>query len=574
MKFKITLIFLIVIITPIFCKAEDLFEYFFYSPRYTNKLDLNLLKELKQEIRIFDDNLGEIYLWLDNPNLPNKIEIRLLDGDHILFNRIFEVPSIKGGLWGHKFSFNLGNNIKIESGKSYYLSIKNLTDDSIYVYYTNKIQLLQTTEEKSIIPITLGKFYIDDKELLYSLKIAFAEYREKDIPIIIDSLLEIEDPYKVNILFNANEPVKYKLIYWDVNRNESYLTSQIQYEESCFIEIKKCKITIYTNPNSFYKFQLSIIDYWGNFRTYEGEFITPPDPTISTSTTSTTTIIIYDKLPPKIFNIQIKELTFNNIIVSFQTDEFAISTLKIFYKETGVIVMEIRNGMFNLYHEISAMNLLFPDLEYEAIIYLEDIFKNKTDYKFSFRTQKGQSDQLLNEFLSKPKLIQINAINQENNKELETAEVQVDYNQNFNKLIIKTANENLKINLIKRSEDSIFRYSIKEGGYELDLNILSPGVYNYLVYQELNPNVKRVLQFGDIEIKNTEKSQKVYEQKEIIDKEISNNKSNNKSIQKPLQIATQSIPTKKTLFSKKSMLIGGIIIILILLFILFLMKRK
>lgn len=568
MKLKKFFLIFFILILPIFCKAEEVFEYFSHSPRTTNKLDLNLVEEIKQEIKIFDDNLSKIYLWIDNPGTANEVNIQLFEEDHLLFSKTINIPQVKGGYFGYKFGIDLGKNLKIESGKNYHLSIKNLTKDEMYIYYTSKIEILQGEEKEGILPISLGKFLINGKEYAYSLKIALAESLEQDAPKLFNPQIEIESPYKVHLLFNSNEPIKYKVIYWDVNRNETYLIPSNPYLENCFIETKKCKISIYTNHNTYYKFQISIIDYWGNFKTYEGEFVTPLDPTISTSTISTSTIKINDTSLPQISNFQIKEITSNNIIVSFETNEFALSSLKIFYKDTGVIVMEIRNSMFNLYHEISALNLLFPNLEYEGVVYVEDIFKNKNEYKFSFKTKEGKTSQSLDKFLSQPKILEINVINEGIESSLKTPDIEINYDQNLNKMNIKTDSNNLKINFIKRPEVSIFSYSIKEGSYDLDLNIFSPGVYNYLAYQELRPNIKQILKSGEIEIKSKEI-------KEISSGKIETKNNTEIKIKEGSPKIIQPLPASESVSSHKKIIsIIGIIVILSLLLILFLIKRK
>ena len=574
---KYTLIYFILIsISLIFAKyvdAQDLFEYFSYAPRTVNKFDISLFNEIKQDFKIFDDNLSKIYIWLENPGLPNTLEIKLLQKNTILFSKTLNVPQIKTKFYGEKFEINLGNNIKIKSGEVYTLTIKNINGDEIYIYYSNKIQLLQNIEEFSEAPLALGNFYINEKEYPYYLKISIAENKESDPPEIINPQINIESPYKVNILFNVTEPIKYKFVYIDTLTNESYLVSQTNYLEYCFKDAKACKVVFYTMPNKYYKFQLSIIDYWGNYTTYEGSFTTPMDPNIATSTISTSTFIITDNIPPEISNFEIKEITDKNIIITFQTNEFAKTKIEIFFKETGVMVMEIRNGIFDISHKFTALDLLFPNLEYNAVIYAEDFFGNISEYKFSFKTLKGEAKISLQQFLSNPKKIDLQISEETTSLEFKLTDIQINFNTDNNKLKINSKNEITNLDLIKKPNLETFSYRIKEGNYELDLNILSPGAYTYVVYQELKPKVKKILTFGEAEIKPQ------INKKEVNTEIETKNESKNELTKKTTKTTFESkslidYKNKSKINYKLFLLIGIILIIFVLLAIIKFKKQE
>ncbi len=564
-------IFLIFIILSFnICFAQIFYEYFNYSPRTTKKFDLSLLKKISQDIKIFDDNLGKIFIWLNNPQEENIIEVSLKKNEKVIFSKTIEIPKMPLTFFGNKFEINLGNNLKIKSGDNYKLVINHLQGKGLTIFTSEKIQILQATEIFGLIPKSFGEFYIQEESYPYNLKLALGEFPEKEPPQFINPQIIIKNPYLTSIIFNSNEPLRYRLIYWDKKTGDAFVYSSPGNFELCHPEIKNCEINLITNPNTSYSFQLTIFDYWGNFQNYEGSFTTPEisgAPIIIPLATSSP-----DNEVPEIFDFEIKEITHNNIKVAFKTNEYTLSSMKIFYKETGVIVLEILNPIFNLYHELEAKNLLFPNLDYYAIIKVEDLSKNQNEMRFEFKTKNGPTNQSLNQFLSNPKKIEQSNINYSSSEEFKPVNFSTDLDLSSNKLKLENYSErqNLEAVIFNRNQGSFLTYSIKEKGIDINLNILSPGVYSYIVYEKINQKTKRLIESGEFEIKNQQKTMPLTTS--TLTKE--NQKSKTENIKKDLTIQTTAKPTLSFDIKKRSYLVLILLIFILILVLIFKKFKK
>ncbi len=377
----IFLIFFLFTILPDSIAFSQSYEYFSFAPFTENYLDLSLVKSIEQNLKIYDDNLYSIGIWIKNDVEESKIKVSLYKENYLITSKVFNIPLL---LYPTKFALSLGNNYKIGSGANYKIKIEHISGRGLKIFYSNIIQLQQHTEEYSLTEDIVGSLIINNNTTSLALNFTLNENEESDLPQIKNVQIQTIDPYKTIIYFQTNENTKYKIIYWTSDMKEIKETNFTDYLEKCY-KPNRCKFEISTKPNTLYIFQIGVQDYWGNLNAYQGSFLTPIDPNIQTATASTPTPIYTDKEPPILTYFNIEELTTTSITVKFTTNEYTIATFDV-YTTTSKLVLTKKSPIFNNLHILSTKNVLAPFYYYYGIIKIEDMSNNINQFKFHFNT--------------------------------------------------------------------------------------------------------------------------------------------------------------------------------------------
>ncbi len=255
--------------------AQEVFKFFEFAPRSQDNIILGD-KILIQPFIPFNDYLSIIGFWLENPT-STRINLKiLLQNNLIIFEKNFTIPYIEKSWWGEEYLLPLGENLRINSGEEYKISITPTENSQLKFFTKNILELLQGSETYLYFPESLKTFTINNEKTNFTLKLSLYEGRENSPPVISNLQTIINNPRSVTISFNVNEPIIYNLEY----RADSDLatsTYQIDYFQSCPPSTRNCLINLDVLPGKSYHFILKAIDFWNNFSLAEGNFQTPSE---------------------------------------------------------------------------------------------------------------------------------------------------------------------------------------------------------------------------------------------------------------------------------------------------------
>ncbi|GIW65991.1 MAG: hypothetical protein KatS3mg094_510 [Candidatus Parcubacteria bacterium] len=252
----------------------EIYKFFEFSPDFGNKIPIEKDKEYIQRFVPFNDFLSMIRLWIENIGPLTSLNFTLLDKENnILESKIINLPPTNFSWSGIHFDIPLNENIRINSGQEYKFKLTTNQNSNLKIFAFNILELLQNIEATLNIPETIRPLIINDSEEKNSFKISLYEGTENLSPIISNLSYQLINQNLVKITFNANEPIIYKLIYYD---NISYSTNTYQndYYESCPPNIRLCSGNIDIQAEREYYVKLIVFDYWQNSSTAEINFNT------------------------------------------------------------------------------------------------------------------------------------------------------------------------------------------------------------------------------------------------------------------------------------------------------------
>jgi len=271
---KIILLILLIFFPLIITKAE-VYKFFEFLPDMGVKFNLTPDIYYQQKFIPFNDHLSLISILVNNSstNITNMF-LELYDfRNNLISRKNITVPPLPYKRTGNIFNIPLERNYQIESGREYKFSLYTNESNNIEILGFNLIDLLQHTESNIYLPETIRPLFINDQETDKALKFSLYEGNENIPPVISNITTSIDFENKITfITFNSNEPIKYKILYW--TNNEATKTKEINYFESCPLNIRNCEINFSIILNRDYYFNLIASDYWLNTSSYYGNFNT------------------------------------------------------------------------------------------------------------------------------------------------------------------------------------------------------------------------------------------------------------------------------------------------------------
>ncbi|GIW66372.1 MAG: hypothetical protein KatS3mg095_0270 [Candidatus Parcubacteria bacterium] len=271
---KIFLFFLISSIILVNFSWAEVYKFFEFAPDFGNRIEINANEEYVQKFIPFNDFLSMIRIWIENIGSSTNLSFTLLDNENnILENKNIIIPSTNFSWSGFYYDIPLSNNIRINSGNEYKFKLTTEQNNNIKIFAFNLLELLQNIEFNLNLPETIKPLIINNSETEYSFKIALYEGTENLPPIISNLTSQIINQNSAQINFNANEPIRYEIIYYD-NISYNTTTYQTEYFEVCPVDIRVCSTEINIQPEREYFVKLIAYDYWHNSSTAETNFNT------------------------------------------------------------------------------------------------------------------------------------------------------------------------------------------------------------------------------------------------------------------------------------------------------------
>ncbi len=291
---------LIFLLSPYFVFSQEVFKFFEFAPRSQENIILGD-KILVQPFIPFNDYLSIIGFWLDNPKLT-KINVKIYSpNNQIIFDKNFNIPLIEGSWWGEEYLLPLDENLRVNSGQEYKISITPIEHSQLKFFAKNILELLQGSETYLYFPESLRPFIINNETTNFTLKLSLYEGKESSPPIISNFQVTINTPRSVTISFNANEPIIYIFEYSFDSTTSTY---QIEYFQNCPSGIRNCLINLNVLPGKSYRFVLKALDFWQNSSSLEGVFQTPQEEEKIVNETYLITTSSYQDFSNQIFRQQ------------------------------------------------------------------------------------------------------------------------------------------------------------------------------------------------------------------------------------------------------------------------------
>ena len=258
------------LITP--ARAAEL-QYFEFGSNFSSK-SINVADVVtpSQQFRPLDDTLKAIDLWLDNEGSAGQLTVylRRVSNDQLLASKTVTVPN-KPYVWGgNKLHVVFSSPIQVVSTNAYKIEISS-SIPNLRLYYSSLVDIQQHdskyTLNQAVLPAYLGL-----EEQSFAFKFALYEDADVSDPVISSVVATVISSTETNISFNANEPVDYRVLFAPSGESLTSGTPFSGIYKQCNVGFDPCSISISTEPETTYDYNLSVKDEWGNESTHEGTF--------------------------------------------------------------------------------------------------------------------------------------------------------------------------------------------------------------------------------------------------------------------------------------------------------------
>lgn len=519
-------------------------SYFEFNPDYFKTKSINILAEGGLVSQVFlpvNEFFGGFDIWFDNSGNSGPATFELYDqSNNLIMSKTITIPHINPVAGGQRTHIDWDSQISVVGSQKYKINIKSLLP-SLQIYYSDRIGFLGHNAPQQ--PAYLnGAAEINGEEKEFSFKFSLYERAETSLPVISNTNVAILSADQAKINFNVNEPVDYKIDY-GLNQNYSQSVSFTGSYNVCISSLTVCSITFNISPNSFYYYQLTVKDIWGNQRQVTGNFTSLADgsnkstsfPTLTPVATvlpsqSQTPIPLNspkittssDLVPPVISDTRIAYLGDKSVHIAWTTNKAADSNLLISFTTNRITITAQSDTTLELEHLLKIEGLLDPKTKYFATITSRDMINNTASASLDFITLAlGQVSPVPTPVTNQPSIpIQPNQNNQSNQNNQNNLNNQ-SANSIFNSVTINNSKEDPESIVVNWSSSAN-----PSTGYRID------------VFDEDNSLIKTIT------AKNTERSVKITgisrTSKSIIVY------ANNNGIFEKISLPVKTIPIKST----------------------------
>ena len=398
---KLFIFSIILAFTPLFVYAHG-GKYLEFNPDATSSLKVSEVETPTQTFFAQNDFLGGFDIWVANPGSSGTATFALLNEQgSVISTKTVSIATIAEIANGTKLHVDFSSQLAVLSSSKYSIRIT-ISMPELRLYYSDRIKVISHNAPFVSEYITgVGK--LGSEEQTFSFKYALYETTESSAPIISNILWTVISTDEMEINFNANEPIDYRIEYGLSGQGYSQSTSFLGDYRFCTPGIFNCNINIPVSPNTTYQYRLTVKDSWGNQSQATGIFesgvaqtpaptATPvvtasPTPTPSVTPVSSGTITptpLSDITPPIISNLRVVEVTNNSVDIAWTTNEAANSYLGI--AQGDYLITAKSDAMFELEHLLRTGLTLSINAPYLARVNSYDLANNLAGASISFRT--------------------------------------------------------------------------------------------------------------------------------------------------------------------------------------------
>ncbi|MDP3954052.1 MAG: hypothetical protein Q8Q06_01365 [bacterium] len=342
---------------------------FEFNPDESRRFSNATANTVSQKFLPQNDAINGLDLWLDNIDSQGTVSFRLLNSSGaVIASKNITLQTIPAKENGTRFHVDFGSQINLNSNQVYELEI--ISDlGGLGLYYAVNIDLLQHNAEQGIEYVP-GNAIINGVEQGYTFKYAFYEDSDPYPPIISNVTSEIVTSETVRLLFNANEPIDWIVLWGPEGQGYNQSTLYKNLYTTCLPGTEPCSTLLAVQPGRTYNYQIIAEDSWGNISQETGTFQSyqNPNPTTSPSPSATPLEETFST-PPIITDSSVASLTDKSVKITWHTDKASDSDLLISLDQNGQnVITQVQNNTYELVHTLQTTNILQPDTEYFARI--------------------------------------------------------------------------------------------------------------------------------------------------------------------------------------------------------------
>ena len=347
-----------------------------------------------QFFKPYNDFIGGFDFWMANPGTSGSVSFGLRDqNDNLLAAKTVSVPYAAKIWGGTALHVDFDEPVNVSSTAMYKIKILSSAPE-LEFYYVNLTQLLLHNTDRYFFADAVGPARLGSVDQNFAFKFALYEGNDNLAPIVSGASTSIVSLYEAKIVFNANEPVDYKIIFSIDGENGQAVDFSGNYR-LCPEGVAVCSVGLSVKPDKTYNYQLIVKDEWGNEAQLSGFFETmksgssPESPATSSSPLPEEPPVVGDTAPPAISNSRLINLFYNSAKIAWQTDEAANSDLTIWSAGSQKIVNVVDNTL-ELEHVLETGNVLKPNTQYSAALSSADLSGNTGTQTIVLTTPKEE----------------------------------------------------------------------------------------------------------------------------------------------------------------------------------------
>lgn len=367
-------------------------NYFEFSPDTSSAVNFSSASALYQYFKPYNDFISAIDIWIDNDGSSGNASFGLRDlNDNLLSSKTATISKI-GKIWGGtKLHIDFNESINVNGTETYKIKMTSSLS-KLRAYYKNITELAQHSGSVYIDP-RIESAYLDSAEQNFYFKFALYEDNDNLAPVISNFSLATSSN-EVQISFNANEPVDYKIKIIALDFSDEKTINFSGVYRLCPEGLNFCVSEISVLPDKTYNLEVSIKDELGNQTQILGQFNSSQISIFNNNATSTPTTTsseeIYvnpETIPPAISNDRISYLNPYSVKVSWTTDKASRSRLIISLDQAGnQIVADIYDNSYELEHTLNSGAGLASNTQYFAKIAAFNPLGNFSVKSLEFKT--------------------------------------------------------------------------------------------------------------------------------------------------------------------------------------------
>ena len=385
-------LFLSAISAGVFGHGNSFFE--FASNAVSKSITVSKVETPYQFFKPYNDFIGGFDVWIANQGAVGSASFGLRDqNDNLLAAKTVSIPYV-GKIWGGTvFHVDFNEPVNVSSTAMYKIKILSSAPE-LEFYYVSLTQLLLHNTDRYFFADAAGPARLGSADQNFAFKFALYEGNDNLAPIVSGASTSIVSLYEAKIVFNANEPVDYKIIFSIDGENGQAVDFSGNYR-LCPEGVAVCSVGLSVKPDKTYNYQLIVKDEWGNEAQLSGFFETmksgssPESPATSSPPLPEEPPVVGDTAPPAISNSRLINLFYNSAKIAWQTDEAANSDLTIWSAGSQKIVNVVDNTL-ELEHVLETGNVLKPNTQYSAALSSADLSGDTGTQTIVFTTPKEE----------------------------------------------------------------------------------------------------------------------------------------------------------------------------------------
>jgi hypothetical protein len=248
--------------------------YFEFAPDNSDKIYIFSVQTPAQPFLGQNDFLNGVDLWIDNEgsNGTATFEIRT-NTNQLLASKTITIPFTPEKYGGTRIHIDFPSQISIIAPHYYRIRVIS-TMAQLRLHNISFFQLLQHNAPDNptfmVEPALLGS---DEQD--FAFKFALYETNETTPPIISNATTSLISLEEMQITFNANEPVDFRVQYGEVGQGMPLNTNYTGNYTACIEGFSTCTASLLVSQAKNYEFELFAKDEWGNESSIMGEFFVP-----------------------------------------------------------------------------------------------------------------------------------------------------------------------------------------------------------------------------------------------------------------------------------------------------------